>query len=62
MIIFARTLITIFGLCCLLISYTLWDITREFFNPFYVRELFTISVAISGVGFIWIAICDPSWK
>jgi hypothetical protein len=62
MIIFARTLITIFGLCCILISYTLWDITREFFNPFYVRELFTISVAISGVGFIWIAICDPSWK
>jgi len=62
MVIFARTLITIFGLCCILISYTLWDITREFFNPFYVRELFTISVAISGVGFIWIAICDPSWK
>ena len=62
MIIFARTLITIFGLCCILTSYTFWDITREILNPFYMRELFTISLAISGVGFAWIAICDPSWK
>ena len=46
MIIFARILITICGLFCILTSYTLWDITREFFNPFYVRELFTISLAI----------------
>ena len=62
MIIFARILITICGLFCILTSYTLWDITREFFNPFYVRELFTISLAISGVGFVWIAMYDPSWK
>ena len=62
MIIFARTLITIFGLICILTSYTFWDITREILNPFYMRELFTISLAISGVGFVWIAMCDPSWK
>ncbi len=62
MIIFARTLITIFGLCCILTSYTFWDITRELFNPFYMRELVTISLAMSGVAFGWIAIFDPSWK
>ena len=62
MVIFARTLITIFGLICILTSYTLWDMTREFLDPLCIREMITISLAISGVGFVWIAMYDPSWK
>ena len=50
---FAKFLIYVFAVWCLVTSYTIWVITAESLNPFYLRELMTISLFMSGFIFAW---------
>ena len=50
---FAKFLIFVFAFWCFATSYTIWVITADSLNPFYLREALTISLFMSGFIFAW---------
>lgn len=50
---FIKFLIYVFAVWCFVTSYTIWIITVDNINPFYLRELLTISLFMSGIIFAW---------
>jgi len=50
---FAKFLIYVFAVWCFCTSYTIWVITVDSLNPFYLREALTISLFMSGFIFAW---------
>ena len=49
----AKFLIYVFAFWCFVSSYTIWVITVDSVNPFYLREAMTISLFMSGFIFAW---------
>ena len=49
----AKFLIYVFAFWCFVTSYTIWVITVDSVNPFYLREAMTISLFMSGFIFAW---------
>ena len=50
---FIKFLIYVFAFWCFFTSYTIWVITVDSLNPFYLREALTISLFMSGFIFAW---------
>ena len=50
---FVKFLIYVFAFWCFFTSYTIWIVTTESLNPFYLREAITISLFMSGFIFAW---------